>query len=605
MWIPVAVFPNCAMNLRRLGYILAVIAILIAMGFGIAYLLLNDEVQETIERSVAAYLKDKVEHDMHDIDSTISVEIGALRYGFFTQHLEIDSITILDLDGDTVTGRMMHIVIPNVTCTGVAWWDVLFGDGLSLGTITIDSPVVTHVNRTLEIGKKTSAHDDDTTRFRLPSLPNVDSVVQVLMIRHLPLKVRPLHIEGVHISDATFYNRGRDSLSPYDGTFTGISLDVEDISMGTVGDRPIGHFMLEVDSIQRVYADGRFIRAQGMRFDIGERDTSFVVDTVSYDSPVGNRYYADGVRFSYPGRSIAIDSFRLRPGKNDADFFTERKVRADRFEIAGSHLRFVDIDIPALSRGEQLHVRKIAVGQLDLDILSNKVPPPTRQEKPPLMPYQLMRSVPFSMNVDTIQLKRASITYSEKHPNSSRYATLFWSGVRATISGISNDPARQRRQPVVIDASGQFMNRARMWLTCTMPMNVERHELDAVGGMHGMDATVLASFLTIAENIGLQSGRTGEARFKYSVRGRTSRGTVDVEYQDLKLQMVDKKTKKSGGLFNKVVSWLANWLVVKNDNVPGDRYKTGVIDYTLPRDAAIMQTVWFPLRDGLGDVIGF
>jgi len=592
------------MNLRRIAYILAIIAILIAMGFGIAYLLLNDKVQDTIQRSVAAYLKDKVEHDMHDLDSTISVEIGAFRYGFFTQHLEIDSITILDLDGDTVTGRMMHVVIPNVTCTGVAWWDVLFGDGLSLGTITIDSPVVTHVNRTLDIGKRTNTHDD-TTRFRLPSLPNVDSVVQVLMVRHLPLKVRPLHIAGIHISDATFYNKGRDSLSPYDGTFMGISLDVEDISMGTVGDRPIGHFMLEVDSIQRVYADGRFIRAQGMRFDIGEQDTSFVVDTVSYDSPVGNRYYADGVRFSYPGRSIAIDSFRLRPGKNDADFFTERRVRADRFEIAGSHLRFVDIDIPALSRGEQLHVRKIAVGQLDLDILSNKVPPPASRAKPQLMPYQLMRSVPFSLNVDTIQLKRASITYSEKHPNSSGYATLFWSGVRATISGISNDPAKQRRQSVVIDASGQFMNRARMWLTCTMPMNVDRHELDAVGGMHGMDATVLASFLTIAENIGLQSGRTGEARFKFSVRGRISRGTVDVEYHDLKLQMVDRKTKKSSGLFDKVVSWLANWLVIKNDNVPGDRYKTGVIDYTLPRDAAIMQTVWFPLRDGLGDVIGF
>lgn len=595
------------MNLRRIGNIVAVIAILVAMGFGIAYLLLNDKVQDTIERSVAAYLKDKVEHDMQDIDSAIKVEIGAFRYGFFTQHLEIDSITILDLDGDTVTGRMMHILIPNVTCTGVAWWDVLFGDGLSLGTITIDSPIVTHVNRTAATGKTIDRHDedDDTTRFRLPSLPNVDSVVQVLMIRHLPLKVRPLHIDGIHISDATFYNKGRDSLSLYDGSFMGISLDVEDISMGTIGDRPIGRFMLEVDSIQRVYADGRYVRAQGMRFDIGEQDTSFVVDTVNYDSPVGNRYYADGVRFSYPGRSIAIDSFRLRPGKSDVDYFAERKVRTDRFEIVGSRLRFTDIDIPALSRGEQLHVRKIAVGRLDLDILSNKVPRPARSAKSPLMPYQLMRSVPFSMNVDTIQLKRTSITYSEKHPNSSRYATLFWSGANATISGISNDPVKQRRQPVVIDASGQFMNRARMWLTCTMPMNVTRHELDVVGGMHGMDATVLAGFLTVAENIGLQSGHTGEARFKFSVRGRTSRGTVDVEYRDLKLQMVDRKTKKSSGLFNKVVSWLANWLVIKNDNIPGDRYKTGVIDYTLPRDAAIMQTVWFPLRDGLGNVIGF
>lgn len=595
------------MNLRRIGNVVAVIAILVAMGFGIAYLLLNDKVQDTIERSVAAYLKDRVEHDMQDLDSTISIEIGAFRYGFFTQHLEIDSITILDLDDDTLTGRMMHIVIPNVTCTGVAWWDVLFGDGLSIGTITIDSPVVTHINRIPETGKNTRPRDkeEDTTQFRLPSLPNVDSVLQVLMIRHLPLKVRPLHIEGIHISDATFYNRGRDSLSLYDGSFMGISLDVEDISMGTMGDRPIGHFMLEVDSIQRVYADGRFIRAQGMRFDIGEQDTSFVVDTVGYDSPVGNRYYADGVRFSYPGRSIAIDSFRLRPGKSDADFFAAHDRRVDRFEIAGSQLRFVDIDIPALSRGEQLHVRKIAVGHLDLDILSNKVPRPTRRAKPPLMPYQLMRSVPFSMNVDTIQLKRASVSYSEKHPNSSRYATLFWSGVRATISGVSNDPERQRRQSVVVDASGQFMNRARMWLTCTMPMNVDRHELDAVGGMHGMDATVLAGFLTIAENIGLQSGHTDEARFRFSVRGRTSRGTVDVEYHDLKLQMVDRKTKKSTGLFDKVASWLANWLVIRNDNVPGDRYKTGVVDYTLPRDAAIMQTLWFPLRDGLGDVIGF
>ena len=66
---------------------------------------------------------------------------------------------------------------------------------------------------------------------------------------------------------------------------------------------------------------------------------------------------------------------------------------------------------------------------------------------------------------------------------------------------------------------------------------------------------------------------------------------------------MDKKTKESSGIFNSIISFVANWIVIKNDN-DGEDYKDGVIRYTLPRDAAIMQTIWFPIREGLGKAAG-
>lgn len=138
-----------------------------------------------------------------------------------------------------------------------------------------------------------------------------------------------------------------------------------------------------------------------------------------------------------------------------------------------------------------------------------------------------------------------------------------------------------------------------------IPLTAPMYALDANGSLSGpFDVTSLNSFLPIAENVRIRSGTARSARFAYTVRGRQCTGIVEPFYSDLSVDVVNARTKKKGGFLNAFVSLMANWLVIKNDNEGGE-YAPGRIRLTLPKDAAIMQTIWFPIRAGLGDAAGF
>lgn len=136
-----------------------------------------------------------------------------------------------------------------------------------------------------------------------------------------------------------------------------------------------------------------------------------------------------------------------------------------------------------------------------------------------------------------------------------------------------------------------------------MPLNVKQYALTARGSMGAIDATELNSFLPTAEKIKVSSGKVQKASFDVRLQAGKATGTVDPYYTDLNIEVLDQKTRKSTFILG-IASWLANWVGVKNDNV-GEDHTQGKITYKVNPNDAIMQTIWYPIKDGLGDVIGF
>jgi hypothetical protein len=246
----------------------------------------------------------------------------------------------------------------------------------------------------------------------------------------------------------------------------------------------------------------------------------------------------------------------------------------------------------------------VQIGTLDADILSNKKGKNAPSTGPAKMPNQLISAIPFNVGVDTIRIANASIKYGEARFYASKPAELRFQKMKVMIANVTSDPAKQKSKPLTIEASGIFMEQAPMQATLRIPLDVKQYRLEAEGSMGKLDVTRLNSFLPTAENMRMESGVAGKASFKFVVSGRKATGYVDAYYMDMKIKVLDAKTKKTG-LFDSIISFAANWLVIRNDNPAGEDHVVGKINYTLPSDAAIMQTLWFPIRAGLGDVAGF
>jgi hypothetical protein len=120
-----------------------------------------------------------------------------------------------------------------------------------------------------------------------------------------------------------------------------------------------------------------------------------------------------------------------------------------------------------------------------------------------------------------------------------------------------------------------------------------------------MDLTRLDAFLSIAERTRVKSGSAQTAAFDIEVTAGQARGRVSAIYKDLEIAVLDKQTDTEKGLENRVASFLANVLKIRNSNAPdaSGLMKEGEVKYTRRPEDEFLQYAWFALRTGVLDVI--
>lgn len=595
------------MNKRVWIWIGGVVALLIVAA-GAAYVLYADTVRETVREAVATYLRNRVSEAAHEASAgKVQVTFQDFDYGFFTQNVSINGIRVSVHDEDSLVRQSVELTIDELSCSGLSPWDVLDGGGLSLGTITLRHPVVELDVVDTSSVLTTELPEEDTSIVRLPQIPDIDSLLDVLAVKALPKEISPLTIDAVEILDVHTTNRQRNDTASMEGVVNGFDLVVRNIDVGSNDRR--GHLLnditISLDTWKRTYSDGKIVDVEGGLVRINGADTSMSVASAHVVTATRDIITATGVLFSFAQRRLTIDSCHIGTQLTDKEWIAKQKRSGDRFRISASQLALSDIDLNALIAGTMLDVGSVTVGMLNVDVLSEAFGIPGQNNpKPFLMPHQIFAQIPFVLNIDTIDVSNASVLYSEHRHNGPGIGRLNWNKVHASVTGLSTRADVQSGSPLTVKAQGIFMDQAEMAATMTVPLNVKVYTMFAEGWMKQFDCTRLNSFLPVIEGIKVNSGRSDFASFKFSVKGRACRGYVDPVYRDLAIEIVDKKTKK-GNFLTGLVSWAVNWVVVDNDNPRGEDHKVGQISYTLPKNAAIMQTLWFPIRAGLGEVAGF
>jgi len=589
--------PALRKALRIGAYVGASIAVLAILVMVAAYLFLNDTVQGKVQRAVTVYLQERADAQVRKFDARNTVQIGEISFSFFTNRLDIRDVHVYIHDSTLKSGQILDASLAHITCTGLTWYDVMFGGGLSLGDIEIAKPRMERTWWTSTID--TIDHSTDTATFRLPQLPNVDTLIQEALYRSLPSYVRPLTIHSVRVVDAEFVNHERTPTYEFNGATRNINIVVEDIQAGIQGARPLGSVDVSISTMGRTYTSGKKTLVLNPHLRISHTDSMVTVDTILIVDPLGLTVRASNVVFSYRERALRVDTFSIAASETDPAYF-KRNGRSDRIAVHGRGMSLNGIDLNALSNGTALHVRSCTISSVGLDVLSNMRPPaPASSRKRTPQLNDLAQRIPFSLKIDTISVPAASIRYGEYHTNSSTAARLFWDNIAFRAVGV--DPTGT----MTLTASGIFMGASRMKAQFVLPLNSPTYRLEASGSLAAIDPTLFNGFVVIAENMRIKGGKVQEASFGYTVNGLNARGWVKASYTDLGVELLNEKSKKAGFL-NSIVSWVANTFVVRTDNVPTDKdFKVGQVKYTLPPDAAVMQTIWFPIRAGLGDLVGF
>ena len=151
------------------------------------------------------------------------------------------------------------------------------------------------------------------------------------------------------------------------------------------------------------------------------------------------------------------------------------------------------------------------------------------------------------------------------------------------------------------------MKTSAMKILMVIPVASPEISFQYSGSLDLMDATRLNSFLEVGESLRIKSGIFQSGTFDVNVTAGRASGTVRVTYRDLSIAFRNSRTGSERGASNRITSYIANAWKIRGTNMPdkSGSMKIGEVKYTRKRDDTFLQLVWFSLRSGVGDVVGF
>ncbi len=149
------------------------------------------------------------------------------------------------------------------------------------------------------------------------------------------------------------------------------------------------------------------------------------------------------------------------------------------------------------------------------------------------------------------------------------------------------------------------MNAGTIKVLMSIPINSPDFALRYSGSLSAMGLPRLNAFLGIAGHTRIKSGRAQEVAFEIDVTAGQARGRVRAIYRDLEIAVLDKQTGTERGFGNRLASFWANAMRIRNSNVPNKSgsMKQGKVEYTRRPEDTFMKIVWSSLRSGVMDVI--
>lgn len=319
----------------------------------------------------------------------------------------------------------------------------------------------------------------------------------------------------------------------------------------------------------------------------------------------GKEWHGQSIRVSVPDSVAAVDSFKVSSIMEKEEFFARTPNRQTRFSVSVPKTAVSGINFRSILQGNGFRVRLIALSDMYADFLVNMDKPHKADSLPPKMLNEAFASIQQKLSIGNITISNGRLIYSERMVAGKKPGVLTFDSVNVSVRGLSNQSVHSDTLRVI--AEGIFMRAAPIMLSLTMPLTPDTFSLKYSGSIGSMDATVLNSFLEPCEHVRITSGRVKKAGFAVSVINGRARGDITAVYDGLALSILDKKTGSASGLWDQIASLFGNLFVIRGSN---ERDSDGVLEkgkvrYRRHREEYFLQYLWFALRSGVADIVGF
>jgi len=545
-------FQNKSPLLRGVAYILGALLLLYIVLQGVAYFFADD------------YAAHKLRTQLQKIDAPQRIEFNDLNLNLLSGsatlcdiRIKADATAQYDRAASTKPPILFKGTVNELKISNTNIFSMLWKDKISIGKITIKQPNITAIRHT------------DTTKSDRNSFNSIDSAIYGF----LPSQFKAIEVEKFSISD------GQSQLITSGDTTSSLhrlDLTVHDIYIDSAS--ATSERLFPTDEIS--------FSAQDFRIKLPDSLNIIAFKRLNIESSQQN---------------IILDSLQLIPRYGKQEFVRRHGSPIDRIELVIPVLSINHFNFSALADSGKFFAANLSVDRANLkDYMNRSIEGGPPKYKP--MPFITFRDLKYPIKLDSLTINNSFIAYSEYEGNTPKAGTVTFEHLNAifkNISNLSTDSAQGLT--TTLDAQAQVMGSGKLETHFEFPMNTKNAFHKVEGQLGAMPIADFNRMMKYVAFLRVDKGKLNNLKFEMTLNNDQSSGTLVMDYEDLKVSVLDRQSAEQKGLTEDIKSFFVNSILVKKANTPKSGMDAGQINFERAKDKSIFNYWWKSLLSGIKD----
>lgn len=327
------------------------------------------------------------------------------------------------------------------------------------------------------------------------------------------------------------------------------------------------------------------------------RDYEMLTKDKIYRGAVGE------INLSTKMKTISVNNFEFKPTIPTYSVQDSFKYKTTIFDVEGKNIIIKGIEFLELFN-KKINAREIDGNSIILKTYADKNYEQSPWEKKHLISHIL--DAPIEMNIGSATISDLDIYYEEINPENQQKAYINLNDCTVKIIRITNDTARINKDGVttIIKSNGMINDSAELVLNLFYDLKYRGNNAKVSGEIGACNANLFNTYTVNGVNLDLAEGVFHGINFDFKIKDTLAIGKMKIEYNDLKAYLISKDTLKRNPL--KFVSWIANVILVKNNNPKYGIYpKQGKIAYIHDKKFGDIGLLVKALLSGVQSTIAF
>ncbi|MFD1629341.1 hypothetical protein [Pseudopedobacter beijingensis] len=305
-------------------------------------------------------------------------------------------------------------------------------------------------------------------------------------------------------------------------------------------------------------------------------------------------------------KKLIVNGVQLTPRYKEMAFSNLFERQHERYSLKMDTIKLEEIDISQLIDYRNVNARKLQLIDGNLSVFLNRSKPKKTIDKGINFPHLALKRINWTINTDTIDIKKINVAYTEYNPKTNSNGTVFFNNLQGKILNVTNDSALlQKTKFIDANLHSLFLGKGLLNVNIRFDMLASDGGFSYSGSLKNMELQAVNSLSKPLAKVTFGSGKLNELDFSVKGNLKGAGGTVKILYEDMRIGLMKKDSENENFKRMALLSFLANNLVLKDSNpLKGEAVRVTHPYYERPREGSFFNLMWKVLFLGFKETIG-